>query len=143
MNEPMTHDRNATAREIADAYVRAWIGGDVEKALSYIADDVVCRTPGGEIDGLDAYRRFLTPFATALLGGEVIDVLGDDRHATAVYVVRTPFAERFDGMEYLTVENGKITRSISVFDRLPAVQARAQSAAGQETTRPGASAAPL
>jgi ketosteroid isomerase-like protein len=113
-----------TATSVANDYFRAWLGGDVEKALSLVADDVVARSPGGEIRGLEAYRRFLQPFATALISSELIDILGDDTHAAAFYVVETPFANDFRGMEYLTVENGRITEAVSVFDRLPAVQAR-------------------
>jgi ketosteroid isomerase-like protein len=30
-----------SAQKIANEYARAWLGGDVEKALSFIADDVV------------------------------------------------------------------------------------------------------
>jgi predicted ester cyclase len=112
-----------SAQKIADEYVRAWLGGDVEKALSLIADDVVCDAPTGRITGLDGYRRFLEPFVTRLLGGELVDVLGDDEHAATVYTVETPFAKDFRGMEYLTVRDGKITNVVSVFDRSPALAA--------------------
>jgi ketosteroid isomerase-like protein len=114
-----------TAIKIAHEYARAWLGGDVEKAMSFVADDVVGRAPGGEIRGRDAFRQLLEPFATALIGSELIDVVGDDHHAAAVYAVETPFAKVFHGMEYLTVEDGRITQAIIIFDRLPAFQARA------------------
>jgi hypothetical protein len=91
-----------SAQKIANEYARAWLGGDVEKALSFIADDVVCEAPNGQIKGLEGYRQFLEPFATALISGELIDVLGDDDHAATVYAVETPFAKDFRGMEYLT-----------------------------------------
>jgi hypothetical protein len=114
-----------TATTIAHEYARAWLGGDVEKALSFVADDIVGQTPGGEIRGRDAFRQLLEPFATILISSELIDVVGDDHHAAAVYAVETPFAKVFHGMEYLTVEDGLITHAITVFDRLPAFQARA------------------
>ena len=112
-----------TAEKIATEYVRAWLAGDIEKALSFIADDVVCEAPGGVIKGLAGYRQFLEPFATALISGQLIDVLGDGDRATAVYTVETPFAKDFRGMEYVTVEDSTIVRVISVFDRLPMAQA--------------------
>ena len=112
-----------TAQKIATGYVRAWLAGDVEKALSFIAGDVVCEAPTGVIQGIDGYRQFLEPFATALVSGTVLDVLGDDNRAAAVYTVETPFAKDFRGMEYITVKDAKIVRVISVFDRLPVVQA--------------------
>jgi predicted ester cyclase len=114
-----------SAKQIAEEYVRAWLDGNAEKALSFIADDVVCEAPTGQIKGLAGYRRFLEPFATALIRGELIDVLADDDHAAAVYVVDTPFAKDFRGMEYLTVSDGKITDVVSVFDRAPMMAARA------------------
>jgi ketosteroid isomerase-like protein len=121
----MSSNTTGSAQQIADEYVRAWIAGDVEKALSLVADDVVCQAPTGLVEGLAAYRQFLEPFATALLGGKVINVLGDDTHAAAVYSLETPFAKDFRGMEYLTVRNGKITNAITVFDRAPLIQAGA------------------
>jgi SnoaL-like domain len=114
-----------SAQKIANEYARAWLGGDVEKALSFIADDVVCEAPNGQIKGLEGYRQFLEPFATALISGELIDVLGDDDHAATVYAVETPFAKDFRGMEYLTVEDGKITHAVSVFDLSPMIKAGA------------------
>jgi predicted ester cyclase len=113
-----------TAQQITTEYVRAWLAGDVEKALSFIADDVVCEAPSGVIKGRAGYRQFLEPFATALVSGQLIDVLGDNDRAAAVYTVETPFAKDFHGMEYVTVAAGRISRVISVFDRLPAVQAQ-------------------
>ena len=116
-----------TAQKIADEYVRAWLGGDVEKALSLVADDVVCEAPTGRIEGLAAYRQFLAPFVGKLVSGKVIDVLGHDTHAATVYTTETPFAKDYRGAEYLTVTNGKITHVISVFDRSPMIQAGAGS----------------
>jgi predicted ester cyclase len=114
-----------SAQKIADEYVRAWLAGDAEKALSFIADDIVCDAPNGQIKGLEGYRQFLAPFVTALISGELIDVLGDDDHAATVYTVETPFAKDFRGMEYLTVSGGKITHVVSVFDTSPMIKARA------------------
>jgi uncharacterized protein (TIGR02246 family) len=113
-----------TAQQVTTEYVRAWLAGDAEKALSFIADDVVCEAPTGVIKGRAGYRQFLEPFVAALVSGQLIDVLGDGDHAAAVYTVETPFAKDFRGMEYVTVEDGKISHVISVFDRLPVVQAQ-------------------
>jgi hypothetical protein len=121
----MTAPTGTTAREVAGAYVRAWLAGDVEAAMGYIAEDIVCQAPPGVITGATGYRQFLEPFASALISSELIDVLGDDDHAAAVYTVDTPFARDFRGMEYYTVANGKITRAISVFDTGPALKAAA------------------
>jgi hypothetical protein len=114
-----------SAQQVADEYVRAWLGGDAEKALSFIADDIVCEAPNGKITGLEGYRNFLEPFATSLISGTLIDVLGDDDHAATVYIVEAPFAKDLRGMEYLTVKDGKITHVVSVFDLSPMIKASA------------------
>lgn len=115
---------SGTAQKIADEFLRAWVGRDVEKALGFLADDIVCEAPSGRFEGLDRYRQFLEPFASTLISGSVIDVLGDDTHAATVYTTETPFAKDFRGMDYITVEDGRIAHVISVFDLSPAIRAR-------------------
>jgi len=41
---PMTEQTSA-ALATALAYHRAWTGGDFERAMSYVADDIVCLAP--------------------------------------------------------------------------------------------------
>lgn len=55
---------STTARETALTYHRAWTSGDLDGAIAHVADDIVCRAPGGDITGKDAYRGFLGGFAT-------------------------------------------------------------------------------
>ncbi|TMR87974.1 nuclear transport factor 2 family protein [Nonomuraea basaltis] len=114
---------NGLAQKIAEDFVRAWAGKDVEEALGFLADDVVCVAPNGTFEGVEGYRGFLEPFASSIISATVIDVLGNDTNAATVYTVDTPFLKDFRGIDYITVENGKITRVISVFDLLPMAQA--------------------
>ena len=51
MTEP-----TSPALEIALAYFHAWTGHDLDKAMEYIADDVVCDAPAGRLEGAAAYR---------------------------------------------------------------------------------------
>ncbi|USX53510.1 nuclear transport factor 2 family protein [Lentzea sp. HUAS12] len=111
------------AQTIADEYVRAWTSGDAEKALSFVADDVVCEAPSGRIEGIEGYRQFLAPFVGRMLKGEVVDVLGHDTRAVTVYAVDLPFVRNLHGTEYLTVTDGKISHVISVFDMSPMLRA--------------------
>lgn len=113
----------ADTKQIAEEFVRAWTSKDVEKALSLLADDVVCEAPNGTFEGLERYRAFIEPFAGSILSATVIDVLSSETHAATVYTTDTPFLKDFRGIDYLTVENGKITQVISVFDLLPMAQA--------------------
>ncbi|MEV6591901.1 nuclear transport factor 2 family protein [Streptomyces acidicola] len=112
-----------TAQKVADEFARAWLGRDVEKALGFLADDVVCEAPNGRFEGVARYRDFLEPFASSLISGTMIDVLGNDTHAAAVYTTETPFAKDFRGIDYITVKDGKITHVISVFDLSPVIRA--------------------
>jgi hypothetical protein len=112
-----------STQKIADEFVRAWLGGDVDKAMSFVSPDIVCEAPNGRFEGLERYRQFLQPFTSALISSRVIGVLGDDTHAATVYTTETPFAKDLRGIDYLTVENGKITHVISVFDLSPVIKA--------------------
>ncbi len=49
------------ALQTALAYYQAWTSHDLDKAMNYIADDIVCDLPGGRLEGADAYRGFLGP----------------------------------------------------------------------------------
>jgi len=116
---------SGSAQEIAGEYARAWLAADAEKALGFIADDIVCDAPSGPVKGREGYREFLGPFVSLIVpaSGKLIDVLGDNDHAATVYTLDTPFAKDFRGAEYLTVKDGKITHVISVFDLSPMIKA--------------------
>jgi hypothetical protein len=114
----------SNAQQIADAFVRAWLSGDVDLALSYVSSDVVCDAPSGRIEGVEGYREFVARFVGMITGGAVIDVLGDDTRAVTVYSTDLPFMKDFRGIDHFTVANGRITHIITVFDRLPVHLAR-------------------
>ena len=92
----------ASAQKIAEDYSRAWMSGDVDKAMSYIADDIVCEAPGGTIEGTSAYRKFLDDFLPILTSATVTKVLGDDTSAAVVYTTDTKFVPgiRADGLRH-------------------------------------------
>ncbi|SJM69019.1 nuclear transport factor 2 family protein [Gulosibacter sp. 10] len=107
-----------TPFEIVQQYHRAWTGGDVEGAMRLVADDIVCRAPGADLAGKDAYREFIGGFAPMLTGiGDIAGFADGDRVALFYYpqtaaTATTPAAELF------TVEEGRIARSVLIFDRL-------------------------
>jgi ketosteroid isomerase-like protein len=119
----MTGDRSP-ALEVALAYYQAWTGKDIEAAMGHLADDVVCDAPAGRLQGVDAYRQFLGPFAQLLLGSELLAAFGDDTTAVLVYDTRTPPVASAPGAECLTVRDGKIVHNRFIFDRLPFEVAR-------------------
>jgi len=114
----------STAAQITEDYERAWMSGDVDKAMSYVAEDIVCEAPTGTLAGAPAYRKFLADFVEILTGATITKVFGDDTSAAVVYSTDTTFVQGIRVVDYATVENGKITHVTTVFDRLPLSQAR-------------------
>ena len=113
-----------SAQRIVEDYARAWTGRDVDKAMSYLAEDIVCEAPAGKIEGLPAYREFLAGFLEIMTTATITKVLGDETSAAVVYVTDTKLVQGSRAMDYATVENGKITHVVTVFDRLPMDQAK-------------------
>ncbi|GAA3285833.1 nuclear transport factor 2 family protein [Dactylosporangium vinaceum] len=119
----MTEQMGAALR-IALAYHEAWTGKDLDRAMSYVAGNVVCDAPAGRIEGAVAYRAFMAPFVQMLLGATVIAAFGDERTAVVVYDTATVAVASGPAAESVTVEDGKITYSRFIFDRVPFQQAR-------------------
>ena len=113
----------STTANIADRYARAWTSGDVDTAMNYVADDIVCDAPAGRIEGVAAYRPFTQRFVDALSRATITKLLADDTSAAILYSVDVPWAKDFRCVEYMTIADGKIKHVTTVFDRLPARQA--------------------
>ena len=117
-------DQESPAVRTALAYYRAWTGGNLDEAATYLAHDLVCDAPAGRIEGVAAYREFLTPFARMLVRAELIAAFGDDRRAIVVYDTATTLVPSGPAAECVTVRDGRITYSRFIFDRLPFQLAR-------------------
>jgi hypothetical protein len=115
---------DATALDVALAYHRAWTGHDFEAAMQYVADDIVCQSPSGPIEGAEAFRGFMEPFSKILLESALISAFGDETTALLMYDTRTVPVADAPGAELLTVQDGRITHLRIIFDRLPFTQAR-------------------
>ena len=61
---------NATSDALStvQAYHQAWTGGDVDRALTYVADDVLCFAPDENVTTKDDWRAYLTAFVPMLTG---------------------------------------------------------------------------
>ena len=58
-------------------YYDAWGGTDMDRIMSYYADDVVLQTPGAIMEGKEAVReQFARPFTTAFPGNRHLVKLG-------------------------------------------------------------------
>lgn len=118
-------EHNTAALDIALAYHRAWTGHDFEQAMTFIAYDIVCDGPAGRLEGAEAFRGFMGPFAQILLKSELVAQFGDETTAVLMYETATRPVAHAPGAECLTVVDGKITRIRIIFDRTPFDAARA------------------
>ena len=117
-------DTTSPALRTALAYYQAWTSHDLDKAMSYIADDIVCDAPAGSLEGADAYRGFIGPFVQILTGSELLAAFGDKQTALIMYDTETVPVKSAPGAECVTVTGGKITYSRFIFDRAPFDAAR-------------------
>jgi SnoaL-like protein len=117
-------ETTSPALRTALAYYQAWTSHDLDQAMTYIADDIICDAPAGRLEGADAYRGFMGPFVGILTGSELIGAFGDDRTALIMYDTETVPVKSAPGAEWVTVTDGKITYSRFVFDRAPFDAAR-------------------
>jgi SnoaL-like domain len=121
----MTETTSSPALRTALAYYQAWTSHDLDLAMSYVADEIVCDAPAGRLEGADAYRAFMGPFVQILRESRLIAAFGDDQTAMIMYETRTVPVPNAPGAECLTVTDGKITYSRFIFDRAPFDAARA------------------
>ena len=112
------------ALRTALAYYQAWTSHDLDKAMSYIADDIVCDAPAGRLEGAAAYRGFMGPFVQILRGATLIAAFGDEHTALIMYDTETAPVPSAPAAECVTVTDGKITYSRFIFDRAPFDAAR-------------------
>ncbi len=64
----MTQTSACPALDTVLAYHRAWTSGDIDRAMTYVADDIVCHAPGDDLTGKGPYRGYLAGFAPNLTG---------------------------------------------------------------------------
>ena len=117
----MSTDNKTTsdhALRVATADHEAWTGGDLDKAMSFMTDDVVVHAPGKEINGKEEYRAYLGGFMEVMEGCTPRAAFGDDSTAVLYYFPHTPSARSAPVGECFLVESGLIKESHVVFDRL-------------------------
>jgi ketosteroid isomerase-like protein len=117
---------NRTPLEVARAYYEAWTSKDLDRAMTFIAEDIVCQAPAGRIEGAEAYRAFMAPFVQILRGSSLIAAFGDADRALVMYDTETVPVPSAPAAECVTVRNGKITHSWFIFDRAPFQAARGE-----------------
>lgn len=118
-------ETTTTALDTVLAYHHAWTRHDFAQAMRYIADDIICQSPAGQIDGATAFRAFMEPFSQTVTDSTLLSAFGDETTALLMYDTTTAPVPHAPGAEFHTVQHGRITHLRIVFDRLPFAQARA------------------
>lgn len=116
---------DSPAVQVALNYFQAWTGKDMDKAMTYVAEDIVCDAPAGRIEGAAAYRAFLEPFSQILTSATMLAAFGDENTALFMYDTSSLPVADAPGAELVTIADGRITRSRFIFDRAPFDAARA------------------
>ena len=122
----MMTESTSPALDVALAYHQAWTSHDMDKAMTYIADEIVCDAPAGRLEGAAAYREFMGPFVQILTGSKLIAAFGDQETALVMYDTQTMPVKSAPGAECVTVKDGKIAYCLFVFDRAPFEAARSK-----------------
>lgn len=107
-----------SAYDVVKSYHRAWTSGEVEQAMTYVADGITCRAPGIELNGKAEYRAFIGGFAPALIGVADIAEFTDGDRVALFYYPQTAATSTTPAAECFTIRDGKISESVLIFDRL-------------------------
>jgi ketosteroid isomerase-like protein len=117
-------EQTSTALRAALAYFEAWTSHDLDTAMTYVADEIVCDAPAGRLEGAAAYRAFMAPFVQILTGAQMLAAFGDEETAVVVYDTQTRPVPSAPAAEYVRVRDGKIVYNRFIFDRAPFDAAR-------------------
>lgn len=109
---------SAAVLETVKDYHRAWTQGDVDQAMAWVADDILCRAPGGDISGKEAYRAFLADFAPNLTGLSDVASFAEGDRVALFYYPHTAVTRTAPAAECFTVRDGLIVENVLLFDRL-------------------------
>lgn len=107
------------------AYFDAWTSKDLDRAMRFVAEYVICDAPAGRIEGAGDYREFMAPFVEILVSVRLRAAFGDGDMAVVVSDTETAPVASAPAAECVTVLDGKIAYSRFIFDRAPFQAARA------------------
>lgn len=114
----MADPTNQSVLDNVMTYHRAWTSGDIDTALEFVADDVVCHAPGVELTGKDSYRAFLSGFAPTLTGLTDVAAFGGEGEVALFYYPHTANTKTAATAELFKIKDGKIAETILLFDRM-------------------------
>ena len=105
--------------QIAQKYFDAISSKNVEAAVALCDENITTQSPLRNLDGIKSFKAFTEGFAKMIIKLTPLAILGGDGKATIVYLADTFPVQNSYVMEYLTIENGKITSNITIYDSVP------------------------
>jgi ketosteroid isomerase-like protein len=101
-----------------EAYHHAWTSGDVDRAMSYLSDDVRCYAPDESVRTKIDWREYLAAFVPVLTGAPEHTRMVDGDRVALWYFPQTAATTTTLASELFTVRQGKIAEITLAFDRL-------------------------
>lgn len=103
---------------IVEAYHQAWTGGDVDRALTYVSEDVRCSAPDDNVTTKDDWRAYLSAFVPMLTAAPEHARMIDGDRVALWYFPQTGVTKTTLASELFTVREGRIVEIWLAFDRL-------------------------
>ncbi len=101
-----------------EAYHQAWTSGDVDRALTYVSDDVRCFAPDENVTTKDDWHDYLASFVPMLTGAPEYARMTDGDRVALWYFPQTAATTTTLASELFTVREGQIVEIRLAFDRL-------------------------
>lgn len=103
---------------VVQAYHEAWTSGDVESALTHLADDVRCFAPDEDVTTKGDWQVYLASFVPMLTGAPEHARMVDGSRVALWYFPQTDVTTTTLANELFTVDDGQIVEIRLAFDRL-------------------------
>ncbi len=106
------------ALDTVEAYHQAWTSGDVERALTYVSDEVRCFAPDEHVTTKSDWQQYLAGFVPMLTGTPEHSRMMDGDRVALWYFPQTAVTSTTLASELFTVRHGLIVEIRLAFDRL-------------------------
>ena len=106
------------ALSTVEAYHQAWTSGDVDRALTYLSEDVRCFAPDENVTTKGDWHEYLTSFVPMLTGAPEHTRMTDGDRVALWYFPQTAATTTTLASELFTVRGRQIVEIRLAFDRL-------------------------
>ena len=108
----------ADPADIVRRYHDAWTSGDVDYAMSLVADSAAFSAPDPEVSTKEHWRNYLSKFVPMLTGAPELTRMNDAHRVALWYFPQTAATTTTLASELFTVEDGCIVEIRLAFDRM-------------------------